>query len=1049
MLRRRSIRLRIIVLVLVPVIGLLGLYAEVLSLTVGKVLTLRQEASIRDLVALPVADVQKQLAAERGDALQYLARPGRADMRLLVRQGDRTDKAIIEFSAAVQRALASGPVQKERKAFLAWQAQLTKVQDLRRSVVSIALTKIEAADSYSRIIDGGDNVLNQAIIPILSGPLGIQAIDLLTMAKAAQALGEESDLVRADLIAGSFPAEDLMLINQLAVQHQEQVAQTLPDLNAALRGYFTTNIPQSAVSRLSAMESGISAGPAAASQITLRAWTSAETSYRGGFRSALLTATDALAQQATKQAKDLVRNLLIIAGIGLIAILAAIAVGIVLGRGLIRQLIDLRESAVKLSTNQLPSAIRRLRAGDDLSVGAEVPQLEPGSDEIGQVREAFNTAARTAIGAAVDEIKIRQGVNDVFRSLARRNQSLLTRQLQLLDSMERRVHDPEELADLFRVDHMTTRMRRHAEGLLIVAGGSSGRTWREPVPIVDVMRAAAAEVEDYTRVRVNSRTSATLAGHAVADVIHLLAELLENAATFSPANTPVRVDGERVGRGVVIEIEDRGLGMSEDQLARINATLADPPLFDLSGSDQLGLFIAGQLGKRHDVRITLRGSAYGGVTAVVLIPTVLIIDSDVESGQAAGIRELGGRPVPELPGVALEPAMTAVAAAPATAAPAASVIDFDAPSWITAPAPVEDSTVEASTVEASTVEASTAGTGTVEASTAGSGTGVISTGATSTGEDSAWPGAVPLVSGPLPASAGAAATEPPTTGPGGTWSAATGGPTSWSAVGSQEVASPFGAAAGAAGGRLSDLPTRRPGTTGLAWGENGLAGSRWASFPLSRGSAGQSSATGGSGSGNPWRGPMPAAPDPGGADPGIPATAAGPDFPAADAGDTAPLATASSTAAGQVGPPGTAGEQPASPVELDGLPVRVRQANLAPQLRKPGAGAEPGADEPAAPSPEAARSTMAALQLGWQRGRSVTEPAGPGPAGPGPAGPEPAEAEASDGASPAEAAKIAEFSDPDTSADTYTSAETAGSAEAPEPEPSDDAGPPGDVAPAA
>lgn len=359
MLRRRSIRLRIIVLVLVPVVGLLGLYAEVLSLTVGKVLTLRQEASIRDLVALPVADVQKQLANERGDALQYLARPGRGDLRLLLKQGDKTDKAIIEFSAAVQRALASGPVPKERNAFLAWQAQLTKVQDLRHSVVNIALTRIEAADAYSRILDGGDNVLNQAIIPVLSGPLGIQAADLLTMAKAAQALGEESDLVRADLIAGSFPPEDLVLVNQLAVQHQEQTAQTLPDLNPVLRSYFTTMIPQSAVGRLGAMESSISAGPATASQITLRAWTSAETSYRGGFRAALLKATKTLAQQAMSQAKDLVINLLIIAGVGLVAILAAILVGIILGRGLIRQLSDLRESAVKLSSDQLPSAISR------------------------------------------------------------------------------------------------------------------------------------------------------------------------------------------------------------------------------------------------------------------------------------------------------------------------------------------------------------------------------------------------------------------------------------------------------------------------------------------------------------------------------------------------------------------------------------------------------------------------------------------------------------------------------------------------------------------
>ncbi len=1005
MLRRRSIRLRIIVLVLVPAVGLLGLYAEVLSLTVAKVLNLRQEASIRELVALPVADLQKQLAAERGDALQYLARPGSGDKKLLLRQETKTDKAITKFDTAMRRALARGPVQKERSAFLSWQAQLKKVHDLRESVAVIALTKIQAADAYSRILAGGDSVLNQAIIPVLSGPLGIQAADLLTMAKASQALGEESDLVRADIIADWFSAEDHMLINQLAVQHQQQAAQTLPDLSAALRSYFTTMLSQPAVRRLSALESSITAGPVPASFVTLRAWTSAETTYRNGFRASLLKANNALAQQASSQANDLVVNLLIIAGIGLIAILAAIIVGIVLGRGLIRQLGDLRESAVKLSTDQLPIAINRLRAGEDLTVGAEVPQLEPGSDEIGQVREAFNKAARTAIGAAVDEIKIRQGVNDVFRSLARRNQSLLTRQLQLLDSMERRVHDPEELADLFRVDHMTTRMRRHAEGLLIVAGGSSGRTWREPVPIVDVMRAAAAEVEDYTRVRVNSRTSAALAGHAVADVIHLLAELLENAATFSPANTPVRVDGERVGRGVVIEIEDRGLGMSEDQLAAINTTLADPPLFDLSGSDQLGLFIAGQLGKRHDVRITLRSSPYGGVTAVVLIPTELIIDSELEDGIPAGIRELGGRPVPEQPHVALEPAMTLAVARPATAA-AGNAIDLDTrvaaaeaagdapgvahvpdtPSWLTEPAAAEPAAAE----------------------------------------HSAWPGAVPLVSGPLPASTGSAGSR--------TSEAVTG--TSSDQAATEAAGSPF----------EPDLPTRRPGTTGLAWGENGLAGSRWASFPLSRAASGPP-ATGrrpdaATGTGNPWRGPVAAAP--GGS----------PDAPAADVAEAgfrtagrapASPATASSTTAEQVGPAGSA------PMELDGLPVRVRQASLAPQLRKPGAPAEPGADEPAAPSPEAARSTMAALQLGWQRGRSVAGPAATGPEDTGPADDKPADAAGpSDAAGSAKtdvSAEAAGSAKTDVSAEATGSAEAAGSAGTPKP--SDSAEPAADREPPA
>ncbi len=160
MLRRRSIRLRIIVLVLVPVIGLLGLYAEVLSLTLGKVLTLRQEAAIRQLVALPVTEVQKQLASERGDALQYLARPGHSDLKLLLAQEKKTDAAISSFGAAVQTALNSGPATKELQAFLSWQAHLKKLGDLRTSVASLALNKIDAAGAYSTVLEEGDNVLN-------------------------------------------------------------------------------------------------------------------------------------------------------------------------------------------------------------------------------------------------------------------------------------------------------------------------------------------------------------------------------------------------------------------------------------------------------------------------------------------------------------------------------------------------------------------------------------------------------------------------------------------------------------------------------------------------------------------------------------------------------------------------------------------------------------------------------------------------------------------------------------------------------------------------
>ena len=890
MLRRRSIRLRIIVLVLVPVVALLGLYAELLNLTLGNVVTLKREAAIRQLVAIPVANVQNQLGQERTLALQYMARPGHGDRGLLIAQQHKTNAAIKKFRLAVRTALRSGPAQKERQAFRSWLSDLGRMSELRASVLSLGLKKIAAADAYSTVLNDGDNVLGQALIPLLSGAIGVQASHVLTMAKAAQNLDEESDLLRADLLAHSLPSEDLMLIDQLAVLHQEQWSQTLPELDPVLQSYFRMIIPQTAASQITGMESDIASGPSGAAKVPLHAWTAAENAYQRGFLKALQKAAATLAKEATSQARSLIVRLALIAGGGLLAILIAAASGIAIGRGLIRQLRDLRRTAVRLSTEQLPGTISRLRAGEDVDVSAEVPRLEPGSDEIGQVKQAFNMAARTAISAAADEVKIRRGVNDVFRSLARRNQSLLTRQLQLLDAMERRVHEPEELADLFRVDHMTTRMRRHAEGLLIVAGGSSGRTWREPVPIVDVMRAAAAEVEDYTRIRVTSRTGAALAGHAVADIIHLLAELVENAATFSPASTPVRVDGEKVARGVVVEIEDRGLGIGGEHLAQINSTLSDPPLFDLSGSDQLGLFIAGQLGRRHDVKVTLRSSAYGGITAVVLIPRDLIVDTGEPEVPLplAGIRELGGRPLPELssatePGRAIEAVSGAGYLLGLDPRPAS--VAADGASDEAEPADPADRTAE--------------------------------------------PDASPV-----------------------------------SAFLSDDDTAP-------------DLPRRQPGTTGLAWSEN--AGRRWDANLARSNENGPAARVQPAATAADWSGPDLAGVEwAHAARTGVGSTGRTDTGPA----DTGPADTDSLSAnSGPNAEPADVAGADADVLELDGLPVRVRQANLAPQLQEhaatvsAGGAGEPGAEPAAGPSPEAARSTMTALQLGWQRGRSVAVPA--------------------------------------------------------------------------
>ena len=224
----------------------------------------------------------------------------------------------------------------------------------------------------------------------------------------------------------------------------------------------------------------------------------------------------------------------------------------------------------------------------------------------------------------------------MFRNLARRNQSLLQRQLSVLDDMERRATDPDVLEDLFKMDHLTTRMRRHAEGLIILSGAPPGRSWSAPVKLIDVMRGAVAEVEDYARVTASTQSKAALSGSAVTDVIHLLAELIENATTLSPPFTQVRVGGESVANGFAIEIEDRGLGLSPQRLAELNDRLANPPDINPANTEQLGLFVVGQLARRHGINVTLRPSPYGGTTAVALIPRVLVVDDGPAALSAGG-----------------------------------------------------------------------------------------------------------------------------------------------------------------------------------------------------------------------------------------------------------------------------------------------------------------------------------------------------------------------------------------------------------------------------
>ncbi|MGW1130984.1 sensor histidine kinase [Streptomyces griseoluteus] len=355
----------------------------------------------------------------------------------------------------------------------------------------------------------------------------------------------------------------------------------------------------------------------------------------------------------------------VVGALGLAAAALSLWLAVRGARRVSRRLENLRDAADLLSTRQLPDVMRRLSAGERVDAVAEAPPLsagEAGDDEIGQVGRSFNTARLAAVEAAVHQATLRQGLSAVLLNIARRNQALVHRQLKLVDTLERRTDDPDVLSELFRIDHLTTRMRRHAESLIILSGAAPGRRWRGPVPVADVVASAVSEIEAYTRVVVPPMPGDGIAADAVADVVHLLAELLENATLFSPPHTEVTLrTGHEDGR-LVLRVDDRGLGLDAGQREEAARTLRDPDAFDPTRHDRLGLYVVGRLAARHGIEVGLGDSPYGGTTATVLIPAGVLAAAEPAPARSAPAPPSPRRPVrtpvPVTPGTAALPTRT-------------------------------------------------------------------------------------------------------------------------------------------------------------------------------------------------------------------------------------------------------------------------------------------------------------------------------------------------------------------------------------------------------
>jgi len=364
---------------------------------------------------------------------------------------------------------------------------------------------------------------------------------------------------------------------------------------------------------------------AAVSKTALAGWGTAS----AGVLEKLTAAETAAGTGATAKADPFGWDTLGASGIavvlGLVGVLLSLLVSVLVGRGLIVELLDLRNSALEVAGRRLPQAMRRLHAGQGVDIDAEAPMRRLVGDELAQVGTALTAVQRAALKAASERAELLSGISGVYVSLARRSQVLLHRQLDLLEALEQRQQDPAVLQELFRVDYLATRMRRHSESLLILSGIAPGRGWREPIPLSDVLRAAVAEIENAPRVQIWAVPKVSVVGGSVADVIHLLAELVENAAAFSPPSTQVQLRAARTRDGLVIEVEDSGFGMNEEALAEANRKIQSDRV-DLLDAKQIGLFVVNRLRERQGLRVEVRSSPNGGVTAAVFIPENLMRD---------------------------------------------------------------------------------------------------------------------------------------------------------------------------------------------------------------------------------------------------------------------------------------------------------------------------------------------------------------------------------------------------------------------------------------
>lgn len=637
--------------VALPSVLLSCLWGYTMASQLQDTLQLRAQTQFARRLGAPLHTLLNRMQDERRLTAVWQAGGQPADRDALTAERTQTDGAVQAFRTATRSLSGADPVSRAEIKLLG--TELAQLTAQRAAIDGDRITPAQSLDWYKAFIQQGMVQVND-LAGIGDAPYGRAAASAYIVVQVTERLAREDAEVAAALATGRMSASVHTNFAAVASARRDLITSgNVSDLPTAAA--FRKVVTSPAWTQLGTIETAIIGGnsPGITSSATgnvklppvAAGWTQAQKQVRDG----LISVLDQGWSQTLNAADSRVNTQLLKIGSGTAFFLATALFTVLwtrrLARRIVRRLADLRQSARDLADNRLPELMERVNSGEPVDVRAELTPQDYGDDELGRTATEVTATQLAAVASAVQRARSSEGTRKVFVNLARRTQVLVHRQIAGLDDLERGTEDPELLARLFEVDHIATRIRRNAENLAILGGAVTARQWRSGVALLNVVRAAVSEVEDYARVKVPPAPRALLAGPAVTDVIHLLAELIENGTHFSPPHTQVSVTTQTVPSGCVIEVEDRGLGMEPEEYERVNHLLANPPDPGtvLTGDDpRLGLYVVARLAHRHGVQVSLRKSPYGGSCAIVLLPPSLIETAAEEQPDREPLLPAGG-----------------------------------------------------------------------------------------------------------------------------------------------------------------------------------------------------------------------------------------------------------------------------------------------------------------------------------------------------------------------------------------------------------------------